>query len=107
MGPDQQAALDHLLRRPHGGAGGNRLGLLDLARRWSPVATLVETAGDLRVERDRGLPDLSNSGECAAGALLWKVAVHRCPRTRGEPAERVLAVRCRGTSCCLLGGLGH
>ena len=107
VGADQQAALDHLLRRLHGRAGGNRPGLLHLARRWSPVATLVQTAGNLRVERDRGLPDLPARGERAAGARHGKIAVHRRPRARGEPAECVPAVRDGGAGCRLPGSLAH
>ena len=108
VGADQQAALDHLLRRLHGGAGGNRPGLLSLARRRPPVATLAS-------DRWRFF------GLNAIAAYLISRLVANVPRVHvmgkslyadvlrafGEPAECVPAVRDGGAGCRLLGGLAH
>ena len=107
VGTNQQAALDHLIRRSHGGSGGNSPLLHELARRWPPLATLVQTAGDLGVERDRGLFDISARGKRAAGARHGKIAVHRRPRACGEPTKRVPAVCDGGAGCRVPGGLAY
>jgi hypothetical protein len=80
----------------------------DVGRSTPPARKVSSHCPSVRaVERDRGLPDLSARGERAAGACHGKIAVHRRPRERGEPAERVPAVRDGGVGCRLPSGLAH
>ena len=107
VGANQQAAVDHLVRTPDGGTGGDRTGLHRLARRWPSAARLVQTLGGLGAERDCCLPDLPPRDERASGPRYGEIPLQRRPRARCEPARRVLAVRHGCAGCRLCGGLDH
>ena len=62
LGADQQAAVDHVFRRPDGGSSGNGSGLLHMALRWLATPTLAQAPGGLWVERGCGLPHLPARG---------------------------------------------